>query len=515
MPQDNSSFKADQIVDMAIKYRWYLLPSLTLAIIAGIFFAVTLPKIYQASTLIIYQPQGVSDVYVQPMTNSNVDDHINNISQKILNNTNLERIIHRNKLFEDEEHKDTHLFDKIYDLKERIQIEAIMDRGYPSDSFSISFKGKDPEKVMKVTNALASTFINQNLNDIEKINTDTSSILEDRLDVMRGRLEEVEESIRVYRKTYMGELPDQLESNLRLLDRLQEQLGDRQQNLSEVKIQLASLQRMDNSDPVEEIPEPSELEQLYDQLNALKARYTEQHPDIIKLKERIAESEAQQNNAPDTLINEQPVTINDASLEHQADELELRQEIESLRLEIRDIKEQINLYQKRIENTPKREQELLSLNRDYQNIKTNYDSLSERKLQSEIAVDIHREQKGERFKIIDQAQLPTKPVEPDLPKLFLLFIGLGLGLGSGLIVFKEYLRSSIKNPEEVERELDLPVLGTIPKISKPSAKRWCKVEYGFCICSIFIVICLLGGFAAISFIGLEPTLEVIEKITHI
>jgi uncharacterized protein involved in exopolysaccharide biosynthesis len=272
---------------------------------------------------------------------------------------------------------------------------------------------------------------------------------------------------------------------------------------------------MDNSDPVEEIPEPSELEQLYDQLNALKARYTEQHPDIIKLKERIAESEAQQNNAPDTLINEQPVTINDASLEHQADELELRQEIESLRLEIRDIKEQINLYQKRIENTPKREQELLSLNRDYQNIKTNYDSLSERKLQSEIAVDIHREQKGERFKIIDQAQLPTKPVEPDLPKLFLLFIGLGLGLGSGLIVFKEYLRSSIKNPEEVERELDLPVLGTIPKISKPSAKRWCKVEYGFCICSIFIVICLLGGFAAISFIGLEPTLEVIEKITHI
>lgn len=514
MSQNNPALNPAQIVDLVVKHRWYLLISLALAIVAGIVCAIALPRIYQASTLIIFQPQQVSD-WVQPLTPGNADEFIDTISQKILSNTNLERIIRKFKLLKNDAPENMLLEDKINDLKDRIEIEVIADQSTQSDSFSISFKGEEPKTVMDIANTLASDFINQHLEETERKVNDTSSILEERLSVMRGRLEEVEEALKVYRKTYMGELPEQLESNLQILDRLQDQLGERQQSLSESKIQLASLQSLNTGDQTEE-SELSEIDQAYERLNEMKTRYTENHPDIVRLKEQIAKLEAEQSDPSNAARQEQAdLTISSLPERQQEEAIELTGEIESLKEDISQIKGQIKVYQRRIENTPKREQELLSLNRDYQNIQTNYESLISRKLESEIAVDIHREQKGEQFKIVDQAQLPNRPIEPDLPQLFLIFIALGLGVGAGIIFLKETISSSFKSQQEVEQSLELPVLGIIPHIIQPSAKRWRRIEYGACICSTVLVVFLLGGFAAISFIGLEPTLEAVDKIINI
>lgn len=517
MKENDSSLKPDQLVDIALKYRWFLIVPFCLAMILGMYFAVILPKIYQSSTLILVQPQRVPENYVQSLVETDISDRIDGLSNQILSRTNLERIINEFKLFEGPDYKNKNMEYKVNNLRERINVEVMTDSNRQSDAFTISFKGQNPERVMNVVNSLASNFIDQNLKMRESAVIGTSVFLEDELTAMRSRLEKVEESLKEYRKTYMGELPEQLESNLRILDRLQDQLAAQQQELSQARIQLASLQnRSQNPTPINSDTnspnynrQPSTLSDLYNQLNDMKARYTERHPDIIRLKERIAEIEAERK-ADDK--EQQANLINRLSPEQRTEFFERKGEVASLEADVGETKKQIQIYRKRVEDTPKREQELLSLRRDYQNIQTNYDSLLQRKLESEIAVNMELKQKGEQFKIIDPARLSTTPIEPDMRKLFLIFNGLGLGVGGGIIFLLEFLSASFKSPDEVEKELNLPVLGTIPQIIQPSTQRWRRIEYGLSICSALFALVLLGGFAVMSFLGVEPTLAIVNKI---
>jgi polysaccharide chain length determinant protein (PEP-CTERM system associated) len=522
MKENGSALKPDQLVDIALKYRWILIIPFCLAMILGMYFAVILPKIYQSSTLILVQPQRVPENYVQSLVETDIGDRIEGLSNQILSRTNLERIINEFKLFEGPEDKKNNMEYKVNNLRERIDVEVMTDSNRHSDAFTISFKGKNPETVMNVVNSLASNFINENLKMRESAVIGTSVFLEDELTAMRIRLEKVEESLKEYRKTYMGELPEQLESNLRILDRLQDQLAAQQQELSQAKIQLAALQnRSQNRAPTDSgsdnsnynrqhyTGQPTTLGDLYSQLSEMRTRYTERHPDIIRLKEQIAEIESERE-ADDT--EQQDRLMDRLSPAQRTEIFEINGEVASLGADIRETKKQIQTYRKRVENTPKREQELLSLRRDYQNIQTNYDSLLQRKLESEIAVNMERKQKGEQFKIIDPARLSTTPIEPDMRRLFLTFIALGLGIGGGIIFLIEFLNASFKSPDEVEKELNLPVLGTIPQIIQPSAQRWRRIEYGLSICSALFALVLLGSFAVMSFLGVEPTLSMVNKI---
>ncbi len=227
---------------------------------------------------------------------------------------------------------------------------------------------------------------------------------------MKTRLEEVEAQLKRYRESYMGELPEQLDSNLRILDRLQEHFGEVQQNLSEAKIRLVALQN--DAAAVRDQPttvvigqsnreETNDIDQMKAQLESLLTRYTERHPDVVRLKARIQEIEKQAaidaqsaSEDPDrgTAGQDQPIML---SPQYRTQYTEITQEMRRLQADIEDTKRQIGIYQARVENTPKREQELLSLRRDYQNIQTTYDSLLERKLESEIAVNMEHKQKGE------------------------------------------------------------------------------------------------------------------------
>ena len=83
---------------------------------------------------------------------------------------------------------------------------------------------------MKIANSLSTYVINENLKVREAQAVGTSNFLDSELSTMRKRLEAVEETLKEYRKQYMGELPEQLETNLNILDRLQVQIGDREES---------------------------------------------------------------------------------------------------------------------------------------------------------------------------------------------------------------------------------------------------------------------------------------------
>ena len=514
----------DQVIEIALRRRWYIILPFIVSMIAGIFYTTTLTKIYEARTLILIQAQRVPENYVQAIVDSDTGSRLNTLSQQIMSRTNLEKIIKDFGLFTDPDYENVFMEEKIEILRKKISIDITQDRR-GADAFSISFKGTDPEKVMKVANGLATYFIDENLKSREAQAFGTSDFLDDELNSSRLKLEEVEEVLKQYRSRYMGELPEQLETNLRILDRLQEQLTDRQQGLREDKAQLLLIENQIQSlkeqggMPVAGTQAvsapPSEMDRLKQQLADLKTRYTDKHPDVINLEKTIAELESSQPAVTADEDQNPPIEqierINPVLAEYMQQRLEVQRGIQVLEVEIAEAASQIKFYQNRVENTPKREQELLSLRRDYQNIQTSYNSLLSRKLESDISVNMEKKQKGEQFRIVDHARLPEVPINADMKKLFVLFIGAGLGIGGGIIFLLEYLDTSFRKPEDLEGSLELPVLCTVPKLIHAREKRMRLLNQIFSIFFAGVSFALLAGFAVLTFKGTDQTIAFIRR----
>jgi polysaccharide chain length determinant protein (PEP-CTERM system associated) len=392
---------------------------------------------------------------------------------------------------------------------------------------------------MRVTNALASYFIDENLRVREEQASGTSNFLEDELTDTRLKLEKQEEALKEYRARYMGGLPEQLETNLRILEGLQMQLNVKNEALRYAKNNLLIVEKQleesatagaetGNSVPgVIQDARPENqirLEQLEGQLSELQLNYTERHPDIIRLKKQIQELETKiAAETVETAENPAKTTVR-GSLQGQGvgqrarqmlEREDLKLQIASLESEIKKNQDQMLHYQRMVEDTPKREQELISLNRDYQNIKASYDSLLSRKLESDIAVNMEKKQKGEQFRILDAAKFPEKPSEPDMKKLFVMVLAAGLGTGAGLIFLLEYLDTSFRKPEEVEAALDLPVLCTIPQLYQARQIKLGWLNHLLFAISALVSLCLFFGFAVLTLKGVDKTLAFVRQFVDI
>jgi polysaccharide chain length determinant protein (PEP-CTERM system associated) len=354
---------------------------------------------------------------------------------------------------------------------------------------------------------------------------------------VRRQLESVEQKLREFRKKHMGELPEQLETNLRMMDRLQAQMDDRREALRSAKNRLIIVESQIKDNKMTMAPENTEgsgtglaLAQLKQQLAALQLSYTERHPDVVRLKSKIADLEAKidsgeiSTNQMETIPGTGAGTRSDlfvARLRNQEmreqsqlkrDRAGLNLEINNLTIDIRNIKNQIGEYQRRVENTPKREQELQFLQRDYQNIQKSYHSMLNRKLEADISVSMEKKQKGEQFQIIDRAYVPLDPASPNLKIIFILSVFLGLNFGGGLIFLKDYFDTTLKRSADVERDLGISVLATIPKIYNKKDFRRRRLRKVMTVSSLFVTTCLFAGFAAVAFIGPEKTMEMINDI---
>ena len=519
--------KPGEIIGIIMKRRWCIIVPFCLSMIVGICLAFTLPKIYSAQTLILVQPQRVPESYVQSVVSTDIDSRINTISQQILSYSNLEKIIKDFSLYTEPGSEDMFMEDKIENLRESISVDLMRrDRRSDADAFSISFKGKYPEKVMKITNALTSYIINENIRVRETQAVGTSDFLDGELNSTRKELVMQEKKLKEYREKYMGGLPEQLESNLRMLDRLQLQLSAEQVSLRDAKNRQAMLKNQISGEQrtqdqgaritadgqiVFDSGESLSPNQARARLAYLETRYTEKHPDVIRLKEIISDFEKKYEK--DAQGSSEELQYVPANVRMQIQEI--KAEIRAHNADISQLTKQIQVYQKRVESTPKREQEYLSTKRDYDNIKATYDSLLNRKLEAKISVNMEKKQKGEQFRILDPARVPEKPISPDMPKLFLVVLAAGFGIGGGLIFLLEYLNTSFRNPEDVESYLGFSVIATVPLIYDQKDKKMQKLSQIFSIFSIMFSFLLFAVFAVLSFNGVDQTIKVVSKFITI
>jgi polysaccharide chain length determinant protein (PEP-CTERM system associated) len=500
-----------------------------LSIAVGAVLNIKMPKVYKTSALIMVQRPKVPSQYIRNIMSTDLEDRIRTITQQVTSWTNLEKVIQRFNLYASPENN-MFMEDKIEDLRKRIAVNVSKASRQEANSFEIVFTGKEPRQIAEIANALASYFIEENLKIREDQVISTSEFLTDELATIRQRLAEKEETLKLYRKKYMGGLPEQLETNLRILERIQQQIINNQENLREAKNrkiliqqQIAEARELKKqfveSMKTEKIEKSgdSPLDQMKSELSALQARYTEKHPNVIRLKEKIAELEAKEKEIkPEEKIRSEDVkeiinaTETEKKLLEQLRELDIQ--IKDFENEAANLRSEMNRYQTRVEETPKREQELMVLKRDYDNIRETYNSLLTRKLEAELAVNMEKKQKGEQFRVLDPAKTPKKPFKPDIRRIFLMSIGLGLALGFGLAYFRETLDTSFRAPNEIENLLQIPVLASIPFTFNAIELRRKKRKKVISMLFLLFTIAILGVLTVVSIKGIESTMRFIYKI---
>ena len=471
------------LFDTVLHFRWLLIVPFCLAMLVGIYLAVKLPRAYESDTLILVEQQQVPDSFVHSIVGSDIDARITTIQQQILSRTNLMSIIEKFNLFSESKYQGAFMDDKIDDMRKRISVKVIEDndkKNSGANAFRISFRGEDPNQVYQVINALTTYVIDQNLKLRETHAVGTSEFLDDELVKMRQHLEEVEKALKDFRAAYMGELPEQLPSNLMVLDRLQQQvsekqlsLRDQQNRLMVVENQLKFVQQAAVPAAAPAVPggEPSSLEELKQRLANYETKYTDNHPDVVRLKAQIEklEKETPPASAAPAAASPAPKATTGIESDLMMQRGQALSNIKTIESEITQIKAQIDFYQQRVENTPKREQELISLKRDYDNIQKTYSSVLTRKLEADIAVNMEKKQKGEQFRIIDPARRPNKPISPDMRVIFLGCLLAGLSVGGGLIFVLEFFDNSVKKSGTFQNRMGIPVLMVMPVIESQTS----------------------------------------------
>jgi polysaccharide chain length determinant protein (PEP-CTERM system associated) len=427
-----------------------------------------------------------------------------------MSRSRLEEIINKHNLYPKIRAAGT-VYDAVGKMRGDIRINIKQNkgrslRGQEPSAFEVSFYGRNPITVRDVTKDIANLFIDYNFRLRAEQAAGTTQFLSRELARMQEELRQKEEAVRQFKEKYVGFLPEQMQNNYSILTRLQQHLDSINDTLQKTEDRKFLLQEQLNKlETVQsgslqgggEDGKPLTLEQLRQQLQTHKTRYSDKHPDVIRLKATIAKMEKELEVTTPEAGSEEPGVSGPVS---QAQRLMLLQkedaltelkmidtEIRSLRNEREKTAAQIKQYQQRIESGPKIEVMFVDLRRDYERANENYQSLLTKKLNAELAENLERTQKGEQFRILDTANLPNKPAKPDIPKILAMALMLALGSGFGLAFLLEYLDPTFWSRKEIESTLELPVLVSIPVITTEEEQRRKKIKLAAAICVLLVM----------------------------
>jgi succinoglycan biosynthesis transport protein ExoP len=448
-----------------------------------------IPSTYRSGTLILVEQPSVPEKYVVSNIDSDIQHQLDSITQQILSRTRLLRIIDHLDLYaQDRKHKSPD--DLVEKMRKDIEIELSHGDDRKLSAFNIYYASRDPKMAQLATSELANLFITENLEQRQKRSENTTSFLEDQLDQARAKLAAQEAKMRVFKDQHLGELPTQTQSNLQILAGLQNQVQANEDALNRAKQQNTYLESLINQyramdsgskpgetgGPVGLAAIDKELDRLKAQLADLTSHYTDKHPDVRKTKEQIARTEKMRErivaemNSPATNSSTAPAAATSLDpktapmLEMESQLKANRLEIANRQAEIKDEQSKINQYQARLNMAPVMEQQFADITRDYDQSKTDYESLLAKKNQSEMSTDLEKTQQGERFRMLDPPNLPARPYKPN--RLLLCGAGLAVGfvLGGGFAFGQEKLSGKLYSEREIKKLVPFEVIAEIPPI---------------------------------------------------
>ena len=362
-------------LDILFRRKRIIIFSLLLSLALGLGFYLTMPKVYKCSSLIKYQRQSVNPTAMSPDDiRTRTKDVVDTVSQQIMSRTSLEGIIEEFDLYA--EMRETTPMEAIVDVMRLKHIQTQLLEG--GDVFEVSYQGGDQNKVLKVTNAIAAKFIEENLRFRQERAAETSTYVRDELKMAKEALDKKELIMRDYKLQYYNEMPEQLANNMNRLNALQEQYQNNQVSTLELertrvlvqeqisqRKQFLSQQSIDTAADLKTSQSkagmPADINQVRLKLQNLQTRYTEKHPEVRRLKKILKDLEEQQLDSSGE--TGQPYDPQIQQLKNQLTDLEIN--IDRLKDERLILEKQIAKYEKWIAAAPVREAEWSALTRDY------------------------------------------------------------------------------------------------------------------------------------------------------
>jgi len=416
-----------------------------------------LPKRYRSSALILVESERVPDSFVARVATEDTGRRIENIRPEILSRTRLERVV-----------SETNPYPELGSLTRAVEALRAETSVNPSgtDGFTIEFVHRDPHKAQEVAERLATLFINESVRARGEQVEGAVDFLVAQVNEARQQLEAKDEALRRYKEARMGRLPEQLQTNLATLEMLQREMQAVEESLFLAREKQDALARAMGQPPAarsgEASPGSETLEELQQELQALRTRYTDQHPDVESLRARIRRLEAR-------LSQQTPYDAAGTSAITREQLGRAGQEVETLGERRSELASRIQDIRARVEQTPRTEQELANLTRDYNKMSDNYTALLSKQLEAQMAGRLEKRWKGEGFRILDPANLPEKPDSPRRLRILLLGAMLGLLVGLGAAITAEALDRTVKDAEQLHSLLPYPILARIPHL--PSLHR--------------------------------------------
>ncbi|WP_449246182.1 Wzz/FepE/Etk N-terminal domain-containing protein [Desulfarculus baarsii] len=523
-----------------LKRRWVLAVAVFLAVLAvGVFYCLFWPPIYQATCLVVVQPQKVPGDIIRTTVTSKIADRLQIITQQVLSRTRLTEIIDRFDLYPASKGKATP-DDLAEQMRKDITIKITRE-----NYFTITFVYNDPKLVAAVTNALAAFYVDSNLRIREEDAVGTARFLTREMERMRAQLREWESRITEFKLQHLHELPTARDENLGLLSQLnlkmgslvdaiqkertrltytEAQLGEEQWRLESLKMHRAELLRR-GAAPSSEGDDENDPSALKARLDRLRVQYTEDHPDIQRALRQLARAEEAQKTRMQKILaeaKEKGISVEDATA--QAADLQMasvRQSLERISGYIAEAKVNIAQFQEQqaevqaqmaqvqtwIRNAPKVQEELTELTRGYEELNTAYQKMHAKWLDAKMSANLERTQRGEQFEVVDPAEAPDQPYQPDVKRVVPFSLGLAMALGLGLSFGLAYLDTSFTAVTQMEELTSLPVLVVIPPLEtydEIEAKRREMAILAAIYASLFMFLLAL---VAILAMGKGPALK--------
>lgn len=490
----NRELTVDDYLAMARRRMSVILIPLLAAPLAGFLISFAFTPKYTSQSQVLVEEQKVPEGYVKPVVTEDIVQRIVTMEQQVLSQAQLQPMIDRLNLAKgrnvdeviDEIRKNVSVEEVKPDIADNQQQQHRPGQNTDVPGFYVNYSADNPRLAQQICTELTSMLLEENLKAREQVAQSTTDFLAHQVDQAKHDLDEQDKKLAAFKKQYMGQLPGDEENNAKLLTALNSQLDaytqalnraqqDKAYSESLLAQQLAAWKTTQSSVNPQSLEK--QLNDLQSQLVTLEARYTEDHPDVLKTKTDIAEvkrklaemnsATAQGSDSTNKGSATEPADIQQLRLQiHQYDAAMAQAASEQKRLQ-----DQINTYQSRLALSPAVEEQYKQLTRDYDTAQKFYNDLLAKKNDSEMQTDMERRQQGEQMRLLNPANLPDTPSFPDR----LLFagggLGVGLAFGLSLAIWLEMRDKAIRTEQDVLAVMELPTLVALPWVTQETGKN--------------------------------------------
>jgi polysaccharide chain length determinant protein (PEP-CTERM system associated) len=448
--------------------RFLFLAVSLLVMTVAIAWIYSMPRQYQAASTVFIEKSIIDELVKGIAVTPSPDSHLQVLRYDMLSRDVLSKVL-REMEADTPLANDTGFQDLVDALQKRTEITIKGKEGL----FIVSFNDPDPKFAQDYVNTLVRTYVDQNISGKREETFGAGRFLDEQLAHFKSRLDQAEDAIIAFRKSQgvflaNGEQPiladlqkyaGEVESISLTLDTLQAKHARLKSQLRSVEPKVAIFSEGQKGDRI------IRLEQ---QINQLLLTYTENYPEVIRLKAEIEMLKRQEGSGSESTASEGTMfTPNPMHQDLQQSMFDVEAEISSLAARKARLLQLAEARKLELQDVPENKKALAVLEQERDSHRRVFEQLLLRKGQTEVSKQMEIGNKSATFRIIDAAVLPSRPVSPDMVRMILMAIAAGLGAGAGLVLLLENMNASVFEVQQL-RDLGLEVCAIIPSMVDPA-----------------------------------------------